>query len=412
MLSNWQATYLLRQPETADAVEDKKAKGWYRHQTVLTGTTERAIRDEIRSRSGIPIAIRRIRPPHPLFSRVSRDYKQRLLLALNFNVAAGMSAGQALIAVIEAETGRERALLDHALKTLRTGGTFPEAIASTGLFDESTQAILDAGDRTGSIRSAIASAAEHYQAQGKTLKLMFGAVIAIFLDLLIAVITIIGNRVSFLPMMEETAPKGNSIEVEKFKAGIELAYWVNDILIAGTVLLFATVLVGIYGYMQREGELKNRVDRVLRIIPLLKDIFIHSAFANTCKIMASLLSGGVVFKTAASIVAKSVQLPYVKSYWKNSVRLLDGGYDVRHSLNQPAMSNSERLILLSHQDHDQLAKAMTHIAAGREQLAERAAKRFGITMFIATMLYTTIAVMFTLWIIYLQSGTLTIGLGS
>lgn len=412
-LSNFRVSYLSSAVENATAVEDDSASGYFRHESVVVAVDERAVVAELRSRGCIPLSVESVKPVHPFFNRVSRDYKLQFLQALGFNIEAGMSAGKALQTVIESESGPVRERLNYALNILRSGGGFHEAVAAMDFFDETTLAILESGERTGKMKDAVKTSVEHYQSRSSSLKVMLGAVTFTMLDLVFAVASIFGNRFSLLPMIKEGGFKAeNPAAAEKFNRILDLCYWVNDILLVSTLLL-CVALVGIgWAYVGKNMAVRTWVDNKLMTMPAMKDALLHSAVASTAMIASSLLRGGVPFATAVQIAARGTRMPTVQAYWQTAYDRLVTGESVARAMNQPILENSERIIITAHNNQNQLGEALTVISSRREDLSKAAAKKFSILAFIASLFYSGIATLFTLWVVYLQNAQMMAATGS
>lgn len=257
-MQNYRVTYLMPRAENLMAQPEKDLPGYYRHATLLAAPNPAAIISEIRQRGGLPLDVKAIRPKPAWLSSVNRSYKLQMLQAVNYNVRGGMSSARALEMVIEGETGPNRGQLNPALTVLRTGGTFPEAMRSLGFFDSSTLSILDAGERTGRMRDSLNAAAGHYEKTSNGLKAMFGAVSWTLLDIGFAVSSIIGLRFSLLPTLADTAKTVGESQAEReaFQKLVDQAYVVNDVLIAGTVVMLAVIFVGIYGYVANVASIR------------------------------------------------------------------------------------------------------------------------------------------------------------
>jgi hypothetical protein len=79
------------------------------------------------------------------------------------------------------------------------------------------------------------------------------------------------------------------------------------------------------------------------------------------------------------------------------------GEPIANSLIHPLVTGSERIIIVSHTDQSQLGAAFASVAASRDVQASGAARRFSFLIFVASLVYTGAAVLFTLWVVYLQN---------
>ena len=404
-MQNFRVIYLMPRPENLMAQPDKDVPGFYRHATLLASPDARSIISEIRQRGGLPLEVKPVKPKPAWLSSVNRAYKLQLLQAVNYNVRGGMSAARALEMVVDGESGPNRGLLNPALTVLRTGGTFPEAMRALGFFDDSTVSIIEAGERTGRMRDSLNAAAGHYEKTSNGIKAMFGAVSWTLLDIGFAVTSIIGLRFSLLPTLTNAAGSAGETPAEKeaFKKLVDQAYLVNDVLIGGTFVLLAFVLVGIYGYAANVQSIKRRVDVILARVPALGEALLNGAISTSFTVASSMLKGGVPFLPAASTAAAGTGHAEVRGFWSNAVQRVETGETIPRALNSPLLNSSEAMLIASHNTQRELGEVLERIAERRDGIALSASKKFSLGMFVASMLYSGIAVMFTLYVVYVQN---------
>jgi type II secretory pathway component PulF len=404
-MNNYRVVYLMPRPENLMAQPDKDVPGYYRHATLLASPDARSIISEIRQRGGLPLEVKAMRPKPAWLSSVNRAYKLQLLQAINYNVRGGMSAARALEMVIDGESGANRGLLNPALTVLRTGGTFPEAMRALGFFDDSTISIIEAGERTGRMRDSLNAAANHYEKTSNGIKAMFGAVSWTLLDIGFAVTSIIGLRFSLLPTLTNAAGSAGETPAEReaFQKLVDQAYLVNDLLIGGTFVLLAFVLIGIYGYAANIKSIRDRVDAVMARIPGLGTALLNGAISTSFTVASSMLRGGVPFLPSASTAAAGTGHLQVRTFWSNAVRRVETGETIPRALNSPMLNSSEAMLIASHNTQRELGEVLERIAERRDGIALAASKKFSLGMFVASMLYSGIAVMFTLYVVYVQN---------
>lgn len=330
-MHNFRVVYLMPRPENLMAQPDKDVPGFYRHATLLSSPDARSIISEIRQRGGLPLEVKQVRPKPAWLSSVNRAYKLQLLQAINYNVKGGMSAARALEMVVEGETGANRAQLNPALTVLRTGGTFPEAMRALGFFDASTVSIMEAGERTGRMKDSLNAAASHYEKTSNGIKAMFGAVSWTLLDIGFAVTSIIGLRFSLLPTLTGSGKGVGETEAEReaFQKLVDQAYLVNDLLIAGTMVMLAFVFVGVYGYAANIRSIRDKADAVMARIPSLGTALQNAAISTSFTVASSMLRGGVPFLPSASTAAAGTEHRDVREFWSNAVQRVETGETIR-----------------------------------------------------------------------------------
>lgn len=404
-MRNYRVTYLMPYAETPGAKPEASVPGYFRHEAMLAAEDKLSAVREIRLKSGVPLNVYEVRNLPAIFNRASRFYRIQFLQAVIFNVQAGMSSGRALQHVIESETGSIRQRLSLGYNLLRGGSGFHTSVSAMGMYDETTLAILEAGERTGSMREALQAAVDYLQLRVSSVKAMFGAVSWTAIDLVMSMAAIGGNRFGLLPNLERTGFKSDNPQAAaEFKEMLDLAYLVNDVLLAVTVLATIGFLVIIYAYFISSNErLRGAVDKFLLRIPALKDALIHAATSATFMIAASILRGGGSFLLAADIASRGTRLNTVREYWKSAVGRVYNGEQISSALIHPLVTGSERIILVSHTDRTQLGSAFSSISASRDSQAASSAKRFSFLIFFVSLVYSGAAVMFTLWVVYLQN---------
>ncbi|MDY7572989.1 type II secretion system F family protein [Actimicrobium sp. CCI2.3] len=403
-LKNFSVTYLLPFADDADAVRDRSARKHFRHNRIMVATSREQIVHDVRKTGGVPIDIRIIKPAMNWLNPVSRDYKQQFLLAIYFNTQAGLSAGRALKLVIDAENGPQRQRLNFANLILDGGGSFLDAMEALGFFDQTTLAILEAGEKTGTLSSAINTAIDYYQARAGTLKILMGTAIFTAIEVAFSVLSLIGNRVAVLPAIEKEISENTAPEkIASIKRGIAVAYFANDLMLLVSLGLVVFAAVCTWGYLNGSSDFRKKVDDIILCIPQVKDIVLHGALANSTKVAVSLIRGGVDLIVSFAIAEKASRVPRVLGYWRGAVRRIEDGEDIAHALAQTPLENSERTLIRSHTDRHQLARAFEVIAERREVFAQRAAKKFQVFSFIATLAFSLVAVLIALFVALIQS---------
>lgn len=403
-IRSWSVEYLLDYQATSSAIQDKNVHDHYRHDEVVMGSSKVEVIRSLREKGAIVISIKEKQPPHPLLNRVTNDYRQQFLMALMFNVEGGVSPGKALEMLIEQEKGPIRSRLNIGLSILRQGRSFLEAIRSMDLFDETTLAIIEAGEEMGKLAQSLRTAYAHLEKSNTAGKLIVGVVFMTSFDLVFAIVSIMGTRFGMIPSIRE---QGSSAEdpakQEAFLRALDQATLANDVMIGITFLAMFALLLCFVGYFGRDESFRKKVDEFLLKVPLLKDLLAHAAISSTSSVMSSLLRGGVTFMPAAQITARGTKMDLVKSYWLRSHDQVEMGESVGRSLAKAPLTPNEQMIVQSHKDVNQLASTFELISNQRDEQAKKAAKKFAGTVFILSLLYSGISVGVTLFVVYVQN---------
>lgn len=406
-IKTWAVEYLLPYPASPSAVPDAKAKGHYRHREVMIGSSEQAVLRELGQKAAVPVDIREQTAPHPLFMRLPKSFKQQFLTALLFSVEGGLSAGRALEALIEQQTGSIRVRMNLSLDLLRRGQPFVEAFRALNMYDDATLAIIEAGEELGKLPASLRSAAAHLEKSSMTRKLVLGAVTATALDLIFAVSAVVGTRYGMIPEIAASGAGENATpeDVERFKTALDLAIWGNDIMMWGSVLAIVVGLSTAYAYFSRDDRFRARIDGAFLRIPVLRDLLLHTGLSSTIGVMSSLLQGGVPFLPACLITSRGTRMQKIKSYWTRALQGVESGESISRVVCQSPLVPTEQMILAAHQDVKQLARSFEIIGGQRDELAKSAAKKFGVMAFLVAMVYSVLSVLLTLYVVFVQNAS-------
>lgn len=409
-LRSYRVHYLLNHRNDAFAVEDGKQKGYYLHRSMLIGESEPEVARQIIDLGGIPTSIKLVRSRSKLFSKLNTNYKEQFLRSIYFN-CSGMSAAKALEAVIESDNSNVRPQLNPALEIIKRGGSFMESIDAINAFDDGCLAILEAGERTGTLKEAINTAVEYLKSGAATTKLMAGMGILAVAEIAMAVSSLLGNRFGVLPSILKSMPDNLPPEkIASLKAAVGNAYLVNDIMIWATIASFIVTAAGIYSYFDDDKKFRKWIDDRVQSIPALGETIQQSAVASTFRVAGSLLRGGVHLAVAMSIAEKSTRVPRVASYWMQAQVLAENGESVSRMLKQSLLDNSNQLLVSAHTNSQQLADAFFVISERGAELAKKSAKKFGLLLFVGMALYTALAVCISVYVMMLQNDTMMAGL--
>ena len=411
----WSVTYLLPYVAGPSATPDRKSRGYYRHKEIVTAVSPEAVVHDIVARQAVPVEIREIKPIHPMLGgRITKGFRQQFLLSLTFSVDGGMSPGQALEQAIESETGVMRQRLNIGLYMLRQGRSFLDALRAIDIYDSTTLAIIEAGEETGTLRQALATVEVSLQKSTDAKKTIFTAVAWTGLDLIFAVISIVGTRTGLIPYLREgNNNNADPEQIAKMNSALDMATWANDILIAFSVVAVVALFAGTWAYFSDDEELRNRIDNWLLKVPMFRDLMVHTAVAGTCGVMANLLSGGVHFIPATLITERGTRMGKVVNYWRTARDRVEAGESPSVAISIDPFTDSEKMILRAHKDSKQLARAFDVIGAQREEHAKTAAKKFALAAFVATMIYSALGVLLVLYVVYIQNeATMHLSLGN
>jgi thiol-disulfide isomerase/thioredoxin len=192
-------------------------------------------------------------------------------------------------------------------------------------------------------------------------------------------------------------------EREAFQKLVDQAYLVNDVLIGGTLVLLAVVFLGIYGYAANVRSIRDRAEAVMARVPSLGVALLNTAISTSFTVAASMMKGGVGFLPSASTAAIGADHLEVRDFWATAVNRVETGETIPRSLSSPLLNSSEAMLIASHTTQRELGEVLERIAERRDGIALAASKSFALWMFVASMVYSGIAVMFTLYVVYVQN---------
>lgn len=413
-LRNYRIQYLASRMLDGTARPERKLSGYFRHEIVVAAVHEQEALLNIMERGGVVLKVNALQEKNALsrlfLGRISRSYKQKFLQALAFNVQAGLSPEKALEQVILGELGEARLILNRSLNALQQGFGFVESLEILQWFDDSTLAVLRAGEAAGRLSQALETAVGFYSRGSATIKLMFGAVSWTVLDIFMAVSTVIGMRFGLIeelkknPILSEDPAK-----VQQFKDAVHLAQNVNDGLLIFSFLFILVILYLLLMLLSRNPEVRKQCYQILERIPLIRVLMVSSSLSNTMRVMSSLMGGGVAFLESLHISKRGAFSPSIKRFWDDVQARTEIGEPPSSAFNLLELESSERLLIRAHRDQAQLAECLESIALTREERANIAAKRFAVMAFVGSLLYSGVAVLFSLVVVYLQNQTVLSG---
>lgn len=407
-IKNYRLLYLAPKILDGTARPEPKLSGYFRHELVITATRRRDAVQAVHDRGGVVLDVMRIRQQNA-FRRwfkgsISRAYKQKFLQALSFNVRSGLSPEKALEQVILGELGEPRVALNQSLNALRQGFGFVSALELLGWFDDATLSVMRAGEKAGELSKSLETAVGFYTKGTATLKLMFGAVAWTVIDLIMAVSTVISIRFGLIESLKKSPLKSDNLAlVDRFKFWLGLAEHVNDALLLVSFVAFALMLYFTMMLLSPDPKVRGQAYTILERVPVLNRLLVSSGLSATTRVLASLLSGGVSFLSALNIARRGTLSRSVDRFWADVAVRAEIGEHPSNAFNHALLDGSERLLIRAHKDQHQLAECLSSISASREEVANAQAKKFAVIAFLASLLYSGIAVLFSLAVVYLQN---------
>ena len=407
MIKNYWVEYISQNLEGASAKEEPSHPGWYRYRKLFTGANEHEVAADVIAFGGKPFSINVAKQRHPYFDSISREYKEEFLQAIIYNLDSGMSAGKAFLVVTESELGSVRTKLEMGARVLNRGGGFCDAMRSTGFFDEATLAILEAGERTGTMRAALAAAIEHYASWTKSMKVLIGAVIILAVDFVGAIAAVSSNKYGFLPFMaKEGIQTEDPLKKIQFSERVEVATFLNDLMFWPSIAFTLLVVIAIVFYVSDDPEPRKWIEKKLNKVTYLGEALRHNALSTTTKVLSSLLVGGVQLLPAIAIASKGTRNEEIKEYWRNVIRDIEKGDGVARAIQSGMLDSTESIALAAHTNQKQLALILGRIADRRQEKGRLGMKKFLWLSGGISVVFNVLAILISGYVWVLQNATI------
>jgi type II secretory pathway component PulF len=340
---------------------------------------------------------------------VSKEYKLSFLRALSF-YSESMTPSRSLMTVIRAETRAGiRHELDAALRILEVGGQFSDAIAQISMFDISVVSILVAGEKTGSLRQAITSAAEHYEQSTKTRAIMFGILTVLSIDLVTSISTAIAIQTTGLSWFAEQAVEiKDAVKKAAFLQQIEISYWVNGVaLVVATVVGIAASLAIFQGLIPANWPGRKLIENATRNMPLFAKYFVNQEVADTFKVASVMLSGGVALDKTVQVTRNASRTLALRNFWDGVSHRLDRGDSVVAAISDdPLILDGEKQMISAHQTSAQLGFILGKVAEARSTQAQMNARSIRSAMMFGVVGFGIYTALLMVWLLMAQGSIL------
>jgi len=377
VFKNYWGTYISQAQDGASAVAEPSHPGWYRYRKLFNASSVIDVSAEIVADGGVPLDIKVVKKKLPFMDKVSPEYKQEMLSAVVYNLEAGLSAGKSFVAVADSEYGEIRSKLEVGVRVIQRGGGFADAMRAIDFFDPATIAILDAGERTGTMRAAVAAAIEHYTAWAKGLSGIYWAIFFLAIDFVGAWSSVAGNKWGFLPMMEKQGIESSDPEKKlEFANGLFWTNVANDVLFYAATAFCLALIIGGALYIADDPKPRKWIEKKISRVPYLGAAMRHSALASTMKVLSALLAGGVPLLTAINIANRGARNTEINGYWESVQKSIESGDPIARSFQSGMLDSTEAISLAAHTNQKQLALILNRIAERRQEKARVARKTF------------------------------------
>jgi len=214
---------------------------------------------------------------------------------------AGLTLDRAIEIIIELEeTRRLRAPLRIVLAALRNGLTLADALTEARVFDRSYITMVRAGELGGNLETTLRRLADYLARATATRDTVLSALVYPAMLLLTAGLSVVIILVLVLP---EFAPLFA-------QAGKSLPFATRMVMGAGDFLanwwwaILAVAAAGLYYYRRalRQAPFRLRHDKALLRLPVLGDLLLRMEIERFCRMLGTLLGGGVALPQALGVV--------------------------------------------------------------------------------------------------------------
>lgn len=328
----------------------------------------------------------------------------------------GVSAAKAMTHVIQAERdSRRRRFYRPAYEMIRRGGGFVDALYSLSLFDDDVMAMMDAGEKSGTLRQVIPQAVDHIENKGKDRAKVIAAVSWLWVDIISAVVTVVQLQYQGLPWLERNAMRGDSnpASIQKFQHAIALAYLSNGILLWTSVLFSAFCAWLTISYFRHRTDPQALAVRIVRRIKPVQSVLVNAVLADCCTIFARLLRSGLPVIRAIEISSGAAVVPEVRQYWMDVQHQLRMGTGIARAMSTGNMLTYGEEKEMAHiQDNVDLAEVLEATAVERRWKAANGQRLLTTSGIMATFIFVIMVVLNALYIFWIQGTSIMSGLSS
>lgn len=375
------------------------------------------VRNELGKRNISPLSVREKKINWWEEEVISSDYKKQFLQSISFHVESGMSPAKALSIVVEGEENRSiRKRLELAQEVQNRGGSFSEALRTLKFFPEGVLALLEVGEKTGTLADSIETANTYLEETAKNNKGFYAQVIILTMEFLFGFSGVVTIQYTLLPWIEEqikgSAGQAEPERMEYLTRSIELAYSMNFGLMLLGIVLFLVVVTIVMLLKFGSKKVQLPVSRFVSKIPGMKAVIYDSILYVHFFLISRMLSKGASFENAVQVCINTSRMQDLKAMWQNVVSRLESGHEISYAMRQDShITKSESTQLQHHQDSNQLQRVFTAMGDYRKQTAASGKKRVGLIGFVISMVYSGLSLLIALWIIKLQGQGFNLSMG-
>lgn len=284
--------------------------------------TERALYEQLRRERLVPLRTWTL--PAWLAPETQMALKDQA--ELNTQMHQLLSRGVPLVETLEvcasAVSPRTRPTVEQIREQVASGTSFSDSCANTGAFDAVTVAVYKASERTGDLAGAAKQLATNARRQlavsGKAATLMIYPAIVLTISVLVS-----------LGLLMEIVPRvGNALKSSNVKLPTITTYMitVGEALKANILYVLLAAAVAAFLAVASRKQIKALVMRVMRSLPLLKDVVVAQESTRFFTVMSAMSRSGVPLADALGVAVQAVTHPKLSAQISTlRMRLIEGG---------------------------------------------------------------------------------------
>lgn len=313
------------------------------------------------------------------------------------------SPARAMQALVSSQSSGRRLQMTPASETLARGGTLAQALRELKLYKEPIVRLIEAGERTNTVRDAINHAIALLESQRKLANQLYAAIGWIVVDILATISSISYLHLSFLPdMAAQGIQTANHALRADFDMALHTAIIINGLLFYGQ---FAIAFGG-YGlfllYSSRDKYGGKVIDKIERI-PVLRRYLLDTSLAQSFGALSRILKAGMHLPAALAIAAQSANCMAVARMLRNAKTRIEQGDSIASALDHKVLSHAEHSELQNQTSSDSIADACGRIAEARGEATKASNRRLITATVTLSIVYGSLSALTFLWVMVIQN---------
>jgi len=317
--------------------------------------------------------------------------------AMNDQLAQLLSRGVPLVEALDVAgtvvSKHARPRVQKMKEKVGAGGSFSDACAAAGSFDEVTIAVYRAAERTGDLAGACQELAHSIRrrlsVRGKAVTLLIYPAIVLTISIIVGIVMLIFIVPTLL---------GDVAEL-----GVDLPWFSRAMLVFGNTLreqwliALAVVAAGLVGLVLGRGAIAKAFGRLSRALPLVGPVILAQESTRFFSVMGAMTRSGIPMADALGVASAAVSHAKLRKQLERlRTRLIEGGVLGRLISDVEALPVATRKLLVAAEKSGDLETAFSQLAADMAELVDTRTQRLlaflepllsvGMVLFIGGML--------------------------